>query len=77
MPTKTKTGSAPPPPGSETILPLSESYRCSKTSDFSELSMDKMKRLMNQVREYWYMGSILARSAMEKNNTAEWVAMGV
>jgi len=39
--------------------------------------MDRMNRLMNQVREYWYIGSILARSAMEKNSTAEWVAIGV
>ena len=52
-------------------------YRCSSTSDFSELSIDKMKRLMNHVSEYWYMGSMLARSAMEKNSTAEWFAIGV
>lgn len=52
-------------------------YRCSSTSDFSELSIDKMKRLMNHVSEYWYIGSILARSAMEKNSTAEWLAIGV
>jgi hypothetical protein len=43
----------------------------STTSFFSELSIDMMKRLMNQVREYWYMGSMFARSAIEKNNIEE------
>lgn len=28
-----------------------------------------IKRLMNQAREYWYTGSILARSAIQKNST--------
>lgn len=45
-------------------------------SDFSEFSMDRMNRLINQVSEYWYMGSMLARSAMEKNRMEEWTAMG-
>lgn len=53
------------------------SHLCSRTSLLSELSMDKIKRLMNQLSEYWYMGSMLARSAMEKNKMAEWTAMGV
>ena len=39
--------------------------------------MDPMKRLMYQVREYWYMGSMLARSAMQKNRMEEWTAIGV
>lgn len=51
-------------------------YLFDKLSDFSEFSMDRMNRLMNQVREYWYMGSMLARSAMEKNRMDEWTAMG-
>ena len=45
-------------------------------SDFSELSIDITKRLMNQVREYWYIGSMLAKSEIEKNMTAEWMAIG-
>lgn len=43
----------------------------------SELPMELMERLINQVRECWYMGSMLARSAMEKNKMAECTAMGV
>jgi hypothetical protein len=43
----------------------------------SAVSMDRINRLMNQVSEYWYMGSMLARSAMEKNKMVEWTAMGV
>ncbi len=27
------------------------------------------KRLTNQAREYWYMGSMLGRSVVEKNST--------
>ena len=38
--------------------------------------MELMKRLTNHDREYWYIGSMLARSAMEKNSTEEWIAMG-
>jgi len=33
--------------------------------------------MADQVREYWYMGSMLARSVMEKNSTDEWMAMGL
>lgn len=33
--------------------------------------MELMKRLTNQVSEYWYMGSMLGRSAIEKNRLAE------
>lgn len=43
----------------------------------SELPMELMERLINQVRECWYMGSMLARSVMEKNMMAECTAMGV
>ena len=32
---------------------------------------------MNQVSEYWYIGSILARSEMQKNKMDEWVATGL
>ena len=35
------------------------------------------KRLMNQVREYWYIGSILAKSDIQKNRIAEWMATGL
>lgn len=45
-------------------------YLCSKSSLFSE-PIELMKRLINQVREYWYMGSMLARSATKKNRMAE------
>ena len=34
-------------------------------------------RLMNQVREYWYMGSMLARSEMQKKRMEEWTATGL
>lgn len=56
---------------------ISPAYLCTKSSLLSELSMEPIKRLINQVREYWYMGSMLARSAMEKNKMAEWMAIGV
>ena len=39
--------------------------------------MEAMNRLMNQVSEYWYIGSMLAKSAIEKNSTAECTAIGV
>ena len=32
---------------------------------------------MNQVNEYWYMGSMLARSLTQKNITVEWTATGL
>lgn len=49
----------------------------SRLSDFSALSMELMNKLTNQTREYWYMGSILARSVMEKNRMDEWIAIGL
>ena len=39
--------------------------------------MELTKRLMNQVREYWYMGSMLARSEMEKKRMEECTAIGL
>ena len=48
-----------------------------RLSDFSALSMEFTKRLTNQAREYWYMGSILARSVIEKKRMEEWIAMGL
>ena len=32
---------------------------------------------MNQVREYWYIGSILANSEMQKKRMEEWTATGL
>lgn len=49
----------------------------SRLSDFSALSMELTNKLTNQTREYWYMGSILARSVMEKNRIEEWIAIGL
>lgn len=54
----------------------SHSYLVCKSSDGSELFIDMMKRLMNQSSEYWYVGSMLARSAIEKNKMEEWTAIG-
>lgn len=39
--------------------------------------MELMNRLMNHANEYWYIGSMLARSAIEKNSTVEWIAIGL
>lgn len=47
------------------------SYLVCNSSDFSELSIDMTKRLINHEREYWYIGSMLARSAIEKNRIDE------
>ena len=49
----------------------------SSTSDFSEFSMEFTNRLMNHGSEYWYIGSMLPRSAMEKNSTEECCAIGL
>ena len=32
---------------------------------------------MYQGKEYWYIGSMLAKSAIEKNRMEEWIAIGV
>lgn len=42
----------------------------SKSVDFSLEVMDVTKREENQGRLYWYMGSMFARSEMQKNKTA-------
>lgn len=51
--------------------------RVLRSSDFSAFSMDMPKRLMNHVREYWYIGSMLAKSAMEKKRIVLCTAMEV
>ena len=43
----------------------------SRLSDFSALSMEPTNRFTNQVSEYWYMGSMLARSVIEKKRMEE------
>ena len=52
-------------------------YLFVKLSDFSALSIALMKRLTYQVSEYWYMGSMFAKSVMQKNKMAEWIEMGL
>mmetsp|Transcript_19245 Transcript_19245/g.73653 ORF Transcript_19245/g.73653 Transcript_19245/m.73653 type:complete len:540 (-) Transcript_19245:5059-6678(-) len=42
----------------------------------SALSMARRKRSVNHSREYWYMGSTLARSAMQKNRMDARLATG-
>lgn len=44
---------------------------CSSTVDFSLLLIDCTYKLMNQTKEYWYIGSIFASSEMQKNSTEE------
>ena len=46
-------------------------------SDCSALSIELTNRFTNQVSEYWYMGSMLARSVMEKKRMEEWTAIGL
>ena len=38
--------------------------------------MELMKRLTNHAREYWYIGSMLAMSEVQKNRTDPWAATG-
>ena len=42
-----------------------------------EVALTCKYKLMNQVREYWYMGSMLARSEMQKKRMEEWTATGL
>lgn len=42
-----------------------------------QIECARHKILTHHVREYWYIGSMLARSLMEKNNTEEWTAIGL
>jgi hypothetical protein len=37
---------------------------CSTSFTFSVLSVAALKRFKNQIREYWYIGLMLARSAV-------------
>ena len=53
------------------------SRRASRISFFSALSMLMMNNEMNQVSEYWYMGSMLARSVMLKKRMVLWMAIGL
>lgn len=54
-----------------------EAHLSSSTSDFSEASIEFTNRLINHGSEYWYIGSMLAKSAMEKNRTDECCAIGL
>ena len=49
----------------------------SSFSDRSELSIELMNKLINQDNEYWYIGSMFAKSAMVKNKFVEWMAIGL
>jgi len=44
------------------------SSRVSIASDFGAVSMAYLNKLLKNSKEYWYMGSILARSEMQKKN---------
>ena len=46
------------------------------SSDFSESSIDLMKRLTNHGIEYWYMELTVAMSATQKKSSAAWKATG-
>lgn len=57
---------------SEYVRYLARSARCSSMfSFFSVLSIAVLKRFTNHTREYWYMGSILARSAAADRESME------
>ena len=43
--------------------------RVPTSSLFSLPSMDDRKRLLNHGSEYWYIGSMLPRSVMQKKST--------
>ena len=44
---------------------------------FSDPWMDRTNKPMNQLSEYWYMGSMLARSRMVKKSTALYAPQGL
>lgn len=48
----------------------------SKTVDLVLLVIDWWYKFMNHTSEYWYMGSILARSDIQKNSTEECLDTG-
>lgn len=39
--------------------------------------MELRNKLTNQVREYWYIGSMFGKSVIEKNNTEACAAIGL
>jgi hypothetical protein len=48
----------------EYVKHLVMTVKCRSTSStFSVLSIAALRRFTNQIREYWYIGSMLARSA--------------
>ena len=47
------------------------------SSDRSEFAMAFSNKFTNHVSEYWYIGSILAKSVMVKNRMVECTAIGV
>ncbi len=55
---------------------LSDCIRSDRSVDLLLLAIDCMYKLINQVNEYWYMGSILARSDIQKNKIDECAATG-
>lgn len=62
------------------MVQFSTSYNThsTHTSNYTYLSeMELRKRLTNQASEYWYIGSMLGRSVVEKNNTEPWLATGL
>ena len=44
-------------------------------SDCSALSIELTNRFTNQVSKYWYTGSMLARSVMEKKRMEDWTVI--
>jgi hypothetical protein len=67
------------------ILQYKEYVKCSlrfakrlgRSSLFSEFSIESTNRPTNDAKEYWYMGSMLASSAIVKNSIVEWIAIGL
>mmetsp|Transcript_83467 Transcript_83467/g.221143 ORF Transcript_83467/g.221143 Transcript_83467/m.221143 type:complete len:210 (-) Transcript_83467:216-845(-) len=52
------------------------SMRSLMSDDSADLKIAVLNKLMKNGNEYWYMGSMLAKSAMQKNNTDTWNATG-
>ena len=51
--------------------------RCERPSAFSEFSIAWLNRLTYHRSEYWYIGSMFARSLMQKNIIATCSATGL
>ena len=51
--------------------------RSSKFLDSTACSMEASNRAMYQSREYWYIGSTDAKSAIQKNSWEDWKATGM